>query len=124
MYASLNAGDKKLLRAYVNIECLGTGISRVWATRASPELMKRLAEVASSVHIPVSGMSLDKVGDDDSHPFLHAQIPVITIHSITRESWPILHSNRDNLKAVNLDQYYDSYRLTAFYLAYLDTRLE
>jgi hypothetical protein len=73
------------------------------------------------VQVPLQGVNVDKVGDDDSHPFMDKGVPVITIHSMTQETWPLLHSRRDNLKAVDLDQYYAAYRLVAFYLKYLDT---
>jgi hypothetical protein len=50
-------------------------------------------------------------------------MPVICIHSVTQETIGILHSNRDNLSAINLDDYYTTYRLVAFYLEYLDLKL-
>ncbi len=42
---------------------------------------------------------------------------------MTQETWPILHSAKDTMSAVKIDDYYDSYRLIAAYLAYLDTYL-
>ena len=74
--------------------------------------------------IPVSGMSVDRVGDDDSHPFLARKVPVITIHSLTSNTFPILHSGRDTEKTIDFAQYYASYRLATFYLAYLNNKLE
>ncbi|MEI9973000.1 MAG: hypothetical protein WDO73_13625 [Ignavibacteriota bacterium] len=58
------------------------------------------------------------------HPFLNAGIPVLTIHSLTRETLPILHHASDRVDAVRPDDYYLSYRLAATYLAYLDSVLE
>jgi hypothetical protein len=49
--------------------------------------------VASALGVPPTGVNVDNVGDDDSHPFLDARIPVITIHSVTQETFPILHSS-------------------------------
>ena len=69
-------------------------------------------------------MDVDQVGDDDTHPFFSKHIPVISIHSITQETLPILHSNRDRVDAINLDDYYQTYKLAAYYLAYLDVKLE
>ena len=46
---------------------------------------------------------------------------MITIHSITQETYPILHSGRDSVKAIHPDDYYTAYRVIALYLAYLDT---
>jgi len=49
---------------------------------------------------------------------------VISIHSVTQESLPILHSKRDNFDAIYFDDYYSTYRLVAYYLAYLDVKVE
>jgi hypothetical protein len=51
-------------------------------------------------------------------------MPVITIHSITPDNFGILHSHRDRLDAVHLEDYYSAYKLDAFYLAYLDIKAE
>ena len=67
---------------------------------------------------------MDKVGDDDTHPFLSAKIPVISIHSITQENFPVLHSDRDSLEAIHFEEYFKTYRLAAYYLAYLDVKVE
>ena len=60
------------------------------------------------------------MGDDDSHPFLSAKIPVLTIHSLTQQTFGILHTGRDQLSAIHPDDYYAAYRLAATYLAFLD----
>jgi hypothetical protein len=65
-------------------------------------------------------MNVDNLGTADSESFVRYQIPRITLHSVTQETWPILHSSRDRLDVVKLKDYYDSYRLIAEYLAYLD----
>ena len=70
--------------------------------------------------IPLQGVNVDRVGDDDTHPFLSAHIPVISIHSVTQETWSILHSPRDRMDAINFEDYYAAYKLAAYYLAYLD----
>ena len=61
------------------------------------------------------------MGDDDTHPFFSAQIPVISIHSLTQDTIRILHSERDRVDAIHFDDYYTSYKLAAYYLAYLDS---
>jgi hypothetical protein len=63
------------------------------------------------------------VGSSDSEEFARRKIPRITIHSVTQQTWPILHSSQDNMKAVHLDDFYDSYRLIEGYLVYLDGAL-
>ena len=122
--AALDAGDRGNIRAMINLECLGMTPPKVWASRADKRLLGAYAHVASALHIEAAGSNVDKIGDDDSHPFLDAGIPVLTIHSVTTATLPVLHSRADNLKAIHADYYYDSYRLAVVYLAYLDSLLE
>jgi len=116
--------EKALTHAFVNLECLGVGPVNVWLHRAAPPLAARLGEIATTLHIPLQAVNVEQVGDDDSHPFLSAHIPVITIHSITQATWPILHTARDQINAIHFDDYYDAYKLAAYYLAYLDLKIE
>jgi len=119
----LGAGPSTMPEAFVNLECLGLTPPKVWVSRSSPVLVRPLIEVANAMHVSVSGVNVDRVGDDDTHPFLSKKIPVISIHSVTQDKWAILHSTRDNVRAINFADFYDAYRLVAFYLDYLDTRL-
>jgi len=121
---NLTSEQKALIHAFINLECLGVTPVKVWASRASPVLLARLSEVARAIDVTFQGVNVDQVGDDDTHPFLSAHIPVITIHSLTQETWGILHSDRDRKEAIHFDDYYTAYRLTAYYLAYLDVKTE
>jgi putative aminopeptidase FrvX len=112
------------VRAFVNLDSIGVTGTKVWVRRSSPELLKRLLEIAGTLGLKIQGVTVDGGGDDDTHPFLDARIPVISIHSITQETLGILHSKRDRMEAVDLEEYYRTYRLVAFYLAYLDTKVE
>jgi Zn-dependent M28 family amino/carboxypeptidase len=111
------------IRAMVNLECLGLTPTKVWADRADQHLLSDLILVAKNVQVDPQGVDVDGVGDDDSHPFLSRHVPVITIHSVTQQTWHILHSRKDNLSAINFTDYYNTYRLVAAYLAYLDAAL-
>jgi hypothetical protein len=64
---------------------------------------------------------VEKVGTTDSDPFRDAKIPVLTIHSVTQDTFHILHTADDNFSAIKMDDYYDTYCLVALYLSYLDT---
>lgn len=112
-----------LPEAFVNLECLGLGQPKVWVHRSNPILVQRLLEVAAAMHVPVQGINVDNVGDDDTHPFFSSKVPVISIHSITQQTFSILHSPKDNISAIDETVYYDTYRLAAFYLLYLDRML-
>jgi Zn-dependent M28 family amino/carboxypeptidase len=111
------------IQAFVNIECLGLGPTNVWVHRSTPLLVSRLGEMAKTMDIPFHGVDLDRFGDDDTHPFFSKKVPVISIHSVTPETFGLLHTSRDNYGAVRQQDYYTSYKLLAFYLAYLDRAL-
>jgi aminopeptidase-like protein len=118
----LNKEQKSAIRAFVNLECLGLGPTNVWAHRSSPALLNSMTAVANAIHVELRGVNVEKVGDDDTHPFFAAHVPVISLHSVTQDTLPILHSTRDKVDAVQLDAYFESYKLVALYLAYLDSQ--
>jgi hypothetical protein len=79
---------------------------------------------AGAVKLPVSGVNVDNVGSTDSESFREKKIPAITIHSLTSQTLPILHSVKDRIEAVHTDEYYRTYRLVLAYLAVLDENLD
>ncbi len=110
--------------AMVNMDTLGLGPTEMWLSHADPYLAAALRAVAKSLSLPLGVVNVDKLGSSDSEEFARRKIPRITIHSVTQQTWPILHSSQDNMKAVHLDDYYDSYRLIEGYLVYLDGALD
>lgn len=104
----------------VNMDSLGLTPTKVWASHADKTLLDALTSVAAASKHPLSTVNVDKLGTTDSESFASYQIPRITLHSVTPEKMQVLHSADDTLLAINLDDYYDSYRLIAEYLAYLD----
>lgn len=111
------------IAAMVNMDSLGLGPTEVWATHADKTLLDSLAAVAAASRLPVAVMNVDNLGSADSESFARYHIPRITLHSVTQQTWPILHSPKDKLNAIKINDYYDSYRLIAAYLAYLDEEL-
>ena len=95
---------------------------------APQDLDQTLDSTAGAVHdaaggdveTPISGMDVDAVGDEDSHSFQDAKIPVISLHSLDNDTLQLIHGKRDRLEAIQFEQYFASYRLIAFFLAYLD----
>jgi hypothetical protein len=81
-----------------------------------------LIYVAKQLNIPVSGVNVEQIGSTDSEQFAALKIPSITIHSLTQETWNahILHTSKDKFSAIRLDDYYQTYRLLAAYIAFLD----
>jgi Peptidase family M28 len=114
---------RDLIKAMVNMDSLGVTPTKVWATHADKPLLDALASVAMASRLPVSPVNVDNVGTTDSESFARYHIPRITLHSITQETMPILHSSEDRLAVINMNDYYDSYKLIAEYLAYLDDTL-
>ncbi|MBZ5645770.1 MAG: Zn-dependent exopeptidase M28 [Acidobacteriia bacterium] len=119
----LSKEDRANIRAMVDIDTLGLSSTKVWATRADKKLLAELVRVAQTMKLPLQAVNADKVGAADSFSFDKYKIPTIAIHSITQETWRILHTDKDTLAVLHMDEYYDTYRLLAVYLAYLDNVL-
>lgn len=123
-YAShLTKDELAKLRAVINIDTLGLGQTEVWASHADPELMKDLLAVATAIKASVVGMNVDNVGSSDSEAFARYKVPRMTLHSVTTETLPILHSERDQVSAIKPNDYYTSYKLITAFLVYLDAKL-
>ena len=110
--------------AMVNMDTLGLAPAEVWATHSDKNLIIMLIQVATILNTPVTAVNVEQVGSSDSEQFAERKIPRITIHSLTQKTWDarILHSSKDQLSAINLDDYYQTYRLVAAYLAFLDQK--
>jgi Peptidase family M28 len=118
--AHLLPDERARIRAMVNMDSLGLAPTKVWASHADQTLVDALAAVAKTNKLPLSTGDVDNIGSTDSESFARYRIPRITLHSVTPETLHVLHSSDDSLAAIHMDDYYDSYRLIAAYLAYLD----
>jgi len=116
----LSANTRAHIEAMVNMDSLGLTPTKVWASHADKLLLDALASVSAASKLPVSTMNVDNLGTTDSESFATYRIPRITLHSVTPQEMHILHSPDDTLLAIHMDDYYDSYRLIAEYLAHLD----
>lgn len=114
----------KKISAMVNLDSLGTSPTKVEMDRAPQDLLKDLASVAAALKLPISIMNVHRVGRSDSDSFQDRKVPAISIHSLTQETFPILHSQRDQIGAIHLGDYYETYLLLRAYLPYLDQRLD
>lgn len=112
------------IEGVVNFDSLGLGPTAVWASHADKVLLDALASVAAASKLPVTALNVPEGATADSESFARYQIPRITLHSVTQKTWPILHSPSDKMAAVRMNDYYDSYKLIAAYLAYLDDALK
>ena len=108
--------------AMVNMDTLGLAPTEVWASHSDKRLTGALAYIAKQLSLPIAFVNVEQVGSTDSVQFSERKIPSITIHSLSQTTWDahILHTAKDKLSAMRLDDYYQTYRLLAAYLAYLD----
>jgi hypothetical protein len=112
--------------AMVNMDTLGLGPTKVWLSHSDKRLTYGLITIANQLHLPVAGINVERIGaSTDSEVFAERKIPRITVHSLTQEAFDsrIIHSPKDKLSAMHLDDYYQTYRLVAAYAATLDNFL-
>jgi Iap family predicted aminopeptidase len=112
------------IEGVVNFDSLGLGPTEVWASHADKALLDALGRVAYASKLQVTAVNVPEGATADSESFARYQIPRITLHSVTQRTWPILHSPFDKMAAIKMNDYYDSYKLIAEYLAYLDDSLK
>jgi putative aminopeptidase FrvX len=108
--------------AMVNMDTLGLAATEVWASHSDKRLTGALFYIAKQLNLPVTGVDVDQVGSTDSEQFAERKIPRITIHSLNQETWNarILHTPKDKLSAMRVDDYYQTYSLLAAYIVFLD----
>lgn len=119
----LDAPQLDRTRALINVDSLGLGPTKVWATHSDGKLVQALNSVAARLGESVEVVNADRAAHDDSEPFIQRRVPTVVLHSVTPSTFGILHSHRDELAVVRFDDYYESYRLILAYLAYLDQKL-
>ena len=108
----------------VNLDSLGTSTTKLETDRGDKRLSGALGNVAATFKLPISVVNAHNVGRSDSDSFQDKKIPTINLHSMTNETIKIIHSPRDQIEAIHMDEYYGSYRLIAAYLAYLDQKFD
>lgn len=111
--------------AMVNMDTLGLAPTEMWDSHADGRLRDALVSVARQLAVPLFGVNVEDVGSTDSEQFAERKIPRITVHSLTQQAWNagILHTYRDKISVIRLDDYYQTYGLLAAYLAFLDETL-
>jgi Zn-dependent M28 family amino/carboxypeptidase len=112
------------ISAMVNLDSVGTSPTKIELDRADKKLASALALIAKSFQLPLNVVNVHAVGRSDSDSFQDRRVPTLNVHSLTNETFPILHTRRDQLNAIHLDDYYDTYLLMRAYLSYLDQALD
>ena len=120
----LDKAERAQISAMINIDSVGTNPTKLELDRGSRPLVNALAIVAQTFQLPLGVVNVHKVGRSDSDSFQDYKIPTINIHSLTQKTFPLLHTRHDVMSAISQDDYFDTYRLIAAYLAYLDQVLD
>jgi len=119
----LTPDERKQIDAVVNMDTLGLSPTNVWVSRSDKALVDWLAAAADSQKLPLSGVEIAQVGSTDSESFAPLNLARITVSSVTQETLGILHSKMDTFDKIQMKNYYETYRLLAFYLVVLDQKL-
>lgn len=97
--------------AMINMDGVGMASTRIWSTKSSMFLLRRLRRHARELHLELTESSLDGSGIMDSFPFHARGIPVLSLHGLAPGNYDVPHSARDDRGAVDPRHLYDTYRL-------------
>lgn len=101
MVKAIKSEDLSSYCAMVNIDSLGMGGISIIDNLSSEPLANRAVALAKRLELNVARGSVNNA-DADSSSFLKRKIPAVTITGITREWEKVLHSDRDQVKRINM----------------------
>lgn len=116
----MSAQQRNGAKAMVNVDCVGLGATKVIIDTSDKELVNAFARVAASVKVPILGTNAVQGVSKDSASFSSRKIPTIDVHSVGQDQASIPHSDKDTMAAVNMDEYKNTFKVLAAYLAFLD----
>lgn len=120
---ALTPEEKKQIAAVITLDSLGLSATKFWPNSSTKELVTMGARLASAMQLGFAGVNVDAVGTTDSATFHQAGIPVLSLHSVTQETWKLINSKRDVWSALQWKDYYDTHRFISALLNYLDQKL-
>lgn len=112
---------KPKIAAMVNVDSVGMAGTKLWPGRSDERLVGLMEQLANAQQLDLGLVDVGAVADSDSGPFVARKIPVVDVHSVTRETIGVLHSGEDKPGVVKFEHYRDAYRLVAGFLALLDS---
>mgnify|MGYP006888792628 CR=1 FL=1 len=114
--------------AMIWIDFMGLGDLVAWGSRSDPNLFADLVSSAKALDIDLVSRNLNNAPTihDMSRAFRWADIPTLYLHSLTLQTERVVGDRRWDLYPETLDNeaYFDSYRVLAAYLGYLDKTLD
>ncbi len=109
--------------AMLNLDTLG--LAPVQADpRSAPLLREKLGCLANRTGLAVAPGILNRWLSGDWEPFRKAGIPVLSLHSLSRDRSRLIHSESDSIDIVNPAHYTSSFLLIRQLLVELDTTLD
>ncbi len=123
----MDSRERNRVVAMIWLDLLGMGNMAAWTARSDPNLWADLTSVARALEVEVEARDLSGAGmiHDHSRAFRWFDIPTIFLHSVDLETQKVLrdpHFDNDP-ESLDYDAYFDSYRVLAVYLGYLDHTL-
>ena len=117
---SLDKAARSKIDAMINLDTLAVDGTFSWKNNSTRAVLDRLAEVSRA-----SGHALKEDylngGDADSSTFRDAGIPAVTVYGASQDViFDIIHSERDNMSAFNLQHYKNAYLLVLEAIKSLD----
>lgn len=129
LYLAENPERQELTAAMIWLDFLGLGDMSAWGSRSDPNLFADLVSAASALDVELSSTDLSGASSihDHSRAFRWYDIPTLYVHSLSLGYVRVVEdSGRYDLDpaTIDLDAYFDSYRVLATYLGYLDKTLD
>ena len=127
------------VRAMVNLKGVGLGDAAVWSNRADPDLLLDLSSVGEVMEATLRDVNFRRSEHPllishsrefpfiaDAESFRRFGVPTITIHSFSADTIRLIRASRHDVdpQLIDPDAYYETYRLVAVYLGYLDQSID
>jgi Iap family predicted aminopeptidase len=119
----LGKDERQRIAAVVTMDSLGLTPTKFWPNSSNQDLVLMGARLAHSMKLEFAGVNVDRVGTTDSMTFHKAGIPVLSLHSVTQETWKSINSSRDMWSSLSWKDYYDTHRFVSALLVYFDRTL-
>jgi hypothetical protein len=116
----LRKEERKQIVAVITIDSLGLTPTKVWLSHSDAALAQLCAGIAKAMKLDFQARNAEHIAMTDSMSFADAKIPVLSLHSVTTETLGLINSPHDVWDTIQWKDYYDSYRLIAATLAYID----
>lgn len=115
----LTAVESDRFSVMVNLDTLGMS-SLLIDPRSSASLTRKMRCVAEQTGLPAGLSGSYSWLSGDWEAFREIGVPFINLHSLSQSRMRVIHSNRDSMRAVNPDDYYNSFVLVRQFLLQQD----